>query len=265
MERKIEVRKSMKRKVKILWSDQKIKNIPKNSVIILIDILRASSLISAALNKNAEKVIVVKEKEEALEIKKNNKEYILVGERAGKKLEGFDINNSPKKIAKIGINKTIVLNSGNFCRVVEHYAARNVPVLAGSLLNAEKIAKYIWEKNYEYVYIIPVGTYHFEEKSYKKPLKTEEDMIGAFFIAYELSKKGEINMPIPEKYLSNFSNEKLFQKKFYSLKYTKYLLRIDDKDNDNQKDIEVCIALNTFPCIPVLDDKKWPYAFKNAN
>ena len=248
--------------LKIFWSDEKIVSPERECVIILIDVLRASSFIAVAMNKNAQRVIVTKEKEEALQIKKDNDTFILAGERGGKKLEGFDINNSPCAIENIAQDKTFILNSGNFCSVVEGYANKCIPVIAGSLLNAKEIAMFICKKEYKVVYLIPIGTYHFKGKQYQKPLHTEEDLIGALFIAHEISKKKKIDIEIPEKYLPYFSHEKKFEELFLELKYPKYLFSIDDKQQTNKKDIGLCIQLNKYPCVPFLDDEKKPYFFK---
>lgn len=254
----------MKQKqVKIAWSDEEIKLPKTNGVIVLVDILRASSFIAVALNKNAERVIVVKEKEDALQCKRENKHYILAGERGGVKLEGFDMNNSPEKIALVCKNKTALLSSSNFCRVIEKYAKHHIPVLAGSFINAKEIAQFISKKGYDKVFIIPTGTYHFKGKVYKKPLKTKEDLLGAFFIAHELSKINKMNLHIPQQYLSLFSHKKIFQEKMYRLRYTRYLLSANKEENE--KDIKTCMQMNKYPCVPLLDDTNWPYFFKNTN
>ena len=65
-------------------------------ISIMVDALRASSTITMALN-NFEKVIPCFSPEEALNLK-NKTGGILAGERNGKKIEGFDIGNSPTGI-----------------------------------------------------------------------------------------------------------------------------------------------------------------------
>lgn len=56
---------------------------PKHAVIVLIDVLRASSFIAMALFSQAKEVMVIKEEKEARTLKKKNPDCILAGERSG--------------------------------------------------------------------------------------------------------------------------------------------------------------------------------------
>ena len=58
----------------------------KDYLVVLIDVLRASSTITAAFEKGVKRIYSVKEKQEVLKLKSKNKNLILVGERHGIKI-----------------------------------------------------------------------------------------------------------------------------------------------------------------------------------
>lgn len=106
-----------------------------NDVSIMVDALRASSTITMALS-NFKKVIPCFTPEEALKLKE---EYggILAGERMGKKIEGFDIGNTPVGISQLESDEDIlVFTSSNGTRILENMTSK---VLVGSLINAEAV------------------------------------------------------------------------------------------------------------------------------
>jgi 2-phosphosulfolactate phosphatase len=65
----------------------------KNGIAVVIDVLRASSTIITAFINGIESIIPVKNLKEALDYKQ--KDYLLIGEKNGVKLENFHIGNSP--------------------------------------------------------------------------------------------------------------------------------------------------------------------------
>ena len=76
-------------------ADVPIGIIPESSVVI--DVLRATTTIAWALENGADSVQVFADVDELNNEAKrfDPKDKILVGERGGKKLDGFDLGNSP--------------------------------------------------------------------------------------------------------------------------------------------------------------------------
>lgn len=70
----------------------------KDKVVVVIDVLRATSVITTAIGNGALEVVPVVEIEEAIKMKGNNS--LLGGERKGLKIEGFDLSNSPLEYSK---------------------------------------------------------------------------------------------------------------------------------------------------------------------
>lgn len=113
-------------------------NIDRDSDIVLIDTLRASSTIVTALANGVEEVIPIDKKEDAIELKK--KGYTLAGEHMGARIPGYDIGNSPpdlldyikkskiKKLALKTTNTTETLNkikNAIICSSLNLTAVRN--------------------------------------------------------------------------------------------------------------------------------------------
>src|SRR4030042_2310066 len=84
--------------------------------IVVIDILRATSVIIQALSQGAMEVVPASTVEEAFQMAKNFPEgtTLLGGERGSKKIEGFDLGNSPREyIAEKEKGKKVILTTTN--------------------------------------------------------------------------------------------------------------------------------------------------------
>lgn len=84
--------------------------------VAVIDVLRASTTIATALHNGAKEVIPVATVESAMKIAGNlsSDVTLLGGERAGKKIEGFDLGNSPREyIAERVKGKSLVFATTN--------------------------------------------------------------------------------------------------------------------------------------------------------
>ncbi|MFI4963588.1 MAG: 2-phosphosulfolactate phosphatase, partial [Legionellales bacterium] len=92
------------------------------SIVVVIDVFRATSAICVAFHHGAEKIIPVATVEEALQYKQQG---MLAGaERDAIKLDGFDFGNSPYDYMGTHVkDKTIALTTTNGTQAIE--AARN--------------------------------------------------------------------------------------------------------------------------------------------
>lgn len=146
--------------IDVVISADDIKNdVIKGKTVIVIDMLRATSVITTAVANGCSKVIPVLTIEEAVDIAKDNKnEYILGGERKALKIEGFDCSNSPLEYTKDVVkNKTIVITTSNGTRAIKGCEdAKNI--LIGAMINAKAVAKKAMELNNDVV-LVNAGTY----------------------------------------------------------------------------------------------------------
>ncbi|MCY6483238.1 2-phosphosulfolactate phosphatase family protein [Clostridium aestuarii] len=130
----------------------------KNKTVVIIDMLRATSVIVTAMNNGCNYVIPVTNIEEAKNIVKNSREkYVLGGERNAKKIDGFDFSNSPLEYKKnIAEDKILVMTTTNGTKAINRaVAAKNL--LIGALINAKAVAEKILKLKDDVV-IINAGT-----------------------------------------------------------------------------------------------------------
>ena len=127
-------------------------------VVVVIDMLRATTVITTAIKNGCKEVIPVVTIEEALELSKiNREEYILGGERRALKIEGFDCSNSPLDYTEEVISgKSFIITTSNGTRAIN--GCKNASkLLIASLINAKAVAKKIVEFG-EDVVIVNAGT-----------------------------------------------------------------------------------------------------------
>ena len=124
---------------------------------VIIDVFRAFTVEAYLVNNGVEKLIPVGDKQIAYDYKEKYKDCILIGERRGIMLEGFDYGNSPTQIEKIDFSgKTVVHTTSSGTQGIAN--AKNAKeILTGSLVNAKAIAEYIKMQNPEDVSLVCMG------------------------------------------------------------------------------------------------------------
>lgn len=123
-----------------------------DAIVVVIDVLRATSAITTAFYNGVAQMIPVATVEEALEYKK--KGFIVAAERNGEVVPGFDLGNSPfgymsKKVA----GKTIAITTTNGTQAIKA-AEKAKRILIGSFLNLDVMIDYLRaEKKMFYSYV----------------------------------------------------------------------------------------------------------------
>jgi 2-phosphosulfolactate phosphatase len=80
--------------------------------VVVIDVLRASNTILSLLEAGAREVMLVAELERARALRSADRARLLVGERGGVTVPGFDGGNSPSRVAELGVaGRTVVLTT----------------------------------------------------------------------------------------------------------------------------------------------------------
>jgi 2-phosphosulfolactate phosphatase len=88
----------------------------KGKHVVVIDVLRTSSTIVAASENGVERIIPVATVEDAKKLLPtlDRRTALLGGEREGKKIEGFDLGNSPLEYSPDAVTgKTVILSTSN--------------------------------------------------------------------------------------------------------------------------------------------------------
>jgi 2-phosphosulfolactate phosphatase len=115
----------------------------RKSIVVVVDVLRATSTMCIAFEKGIEKMIPVSTVEEALEYRESNPNYILAAERNGAPVKGFDFGNSPQSYLELDMSgKTVVMTTTNGTKSIS-IAKKDHDVAIGSLLNLDAISKWL--------------------------------------------------------------------------------------------------------------------------
>ncbi|ADL41619.1 2-phosphosulfolactate phosphatase [Caldicellulosiruptor obsidiansis OB47] len=214
----------------------------KDSVAVVIDLLRATSVMIWAISNGAEKIIPVESIEEARLFKSVEETFILGGERGGLKIEGFDLDNSPLSYKKeVVCGRKIIMTTTNGTRALKR-AVMAKRIFLGSFINAQKTAEYILKealkKDIQKITIVCAGT---EEKF------TLEDILCAGYFV-DMFKNGLGDVEIDDLSLASFELYKKFENDPHKiLKYSYHYNRL--KQLGFEKDLEFCLRKDFVDCI----------------
>jgi len=212
----------------------------RKSIVVVVDVLRATSTMCIAFEKGIEKMIPVSTVEEALEYRNTNPDYVLAAERNGAPVRGFDFGNSPQSYLDYDMSgKTIVMTTTNGTKSIG-IAKKDHEVIIGSLLNLDAISKWLIQQDRD-VIIFCAGwkdKFNLEDTLFAGALAmklVESDLYDnscdATQAAQVLWEKGKEDMFA---FLDNSSHRKRLAK-----------LNIDS-------DIHFCLKINQTTKIPIL-------------
>jgi 2-phosphosulfolactate phosphatase len=115
--------------------------IKRNDIAIVVDALRCSSTIITAIANDVREIIPVETTGEAFELRSNDSNTILVGERKGKKINGFDLDNSPLEFINNEFRrKRIVITTTNGTSAIKQ-VEKCPMVLIGAFMNSNEVTK----------------------------------------------------------------------------------------------------------------------------
>lgn len=128
-------------------------------VVVVIDMLRATTVIITALKNGCSKVVPVVTVEEALRLSEEDREsFILGGERRALKIEGFNCSNSPLEYSKEVVNnKTLIITTTNGTRAI-HGSKSAEQIIIGAMINGRAVARKLIELDRDVVFV-NAGTY----------------------------------------------------------------------------------------------------------
>lgn len=170
-------------------------------IAVIIDVFRAFTLEPYLFNRNASRVYAVGDKEIAYKKKEEDKSVILIGERHGITLPGFDYGNSPSKIDSVDFTGKIIYHTTSAGTQGIANSSNADEVITGSFSNAKAIAKYINDQQFDEVSLVCMGLDAIKE--------TEEDTLCALYIK-SLLEHNEIDISDALDDLKNTSGKKFF-------------------------------------------------------
>ncbi|MBU2632723.1 2-phosphosulfolactate phosphatase [Patescibacteria group bacterium] len=140
--------------MKLLIADDLNIEKAKEELIIVIDVLRAFSAACYAMKSNPRDYIIVPDIDTAYKLKRENSDFILMGERDGFNIPGFDYGNSPTETKDVDFsNKTIVHTTTLGTRGVIKALKFTKEVITGSFVNAQAIVNFLKKENPNVVYL----------------------------------------------------------------------------------------------------------------
>jgi 2-phosphosulfolactate phosphatase len=148
---------------------------------VIIDVFRAFSTACYAVRNGASQIIPVGDVELAYKLKEKNPDYVLMGERQGKMLPGFDYGNSPTDIQSVDFSGKTVIQTTSAGTQGFANAKDADELITGSFVNAEAIAAYIRKKSPAQVSLVCMGTWAVRP--------ADEDTLCAEYIAGRLNNQ----------------------------------------------------------------------------
>jgi len=122
-----------------------------NKIIVVIDVIRATSTVCVAFIYGAAKIIPVETEAEALEYR--NKGYLIAGERNGDKLEGYDFGNSPFDFMTPLIKgETLVMTTTNGTRAI-NVSKKSMEVATGAFINSDCLSDWLIKKDHDIIFL----------------------------------------------------------------------------------------------------------------
>lgn len=214
----------------------------KFEIVVVIDVLRATSSICSAIAHGANSVIPVSTVEEAKEYQQ--KGYLVGAERNGEVVEGFDFGNSPFSYMQPHVKgKDIVLSTTNGTRAIN--IAKETPILViGSLVNLQVLVDWLKQQNKNVLCLC---------SGWKDNFNMEDTICGgaiadSLLQTQQFTSQEDSSVAAKYLYLAAKDNYMGFLK---SSSHRRRLKRL----NLNE-DIKFCLTLNQFDVIPILKDNK---------
>lgn len=168
-----------------------------NTIVIVVDIFRATTTMCAAIQNGAKSIIPVRSLEEAKAYKE--KGYLVGGERNVKKFDFGDFGNSPKEYTEEKVKgKDVVISTTNGTRAIDE-AIGSYCLIIGSFSNLTAIADYCGAQRKD-VLVLCAG--------WKEKFNIEDSLFGGALVE-KLAEKGfNINFDAAQVSLSMWKEAK---------------------------------------------------------
>jgi 2-phosphosulfolactate phosphatase len=211
------------------------------SIVVVIDIFRATSAIVTAFYNGVGKMIPVATVDEAKEYQKNG--FMAAAERDGEVIEGFELGNSPFGYMNNKVKgKTIAISTTNGTQAIE--ASRKASkILVGSFLNLDVLCEYLAQQKKD-VILVCAG--------WKNKFNLEDTIFAGAVVEKLTTESGfEItcDSAIASKHLYSIAKNDLFE----FLSNSSHRNRLAKLDLE--RDIKYCLTPNQCPVIPVMEGK----------
>ena len=207
-------------------------------IIVVIDVLRATSAICAAFENGVKELIPVSTIEEAKDYQARG--YLVGAERGGQIVEGFDFGNSPFSYMIPEIKgKTVVLSTTNGTKSI-NIAKESGQVVIGALSNLDVLKHWLVEQDKNVLCLC---------SGWQNKFNLEDTICAGAILDHMLASgkfRSEEDSSIAAKYLFLSAKDNILG----YLKASSHRRRL--KNLNLNEDIKFCLTPNTAPVIPVL-------------
>ncbi len=214
----------------------------KSEIVVVIDVLRATSAICAAFQNGIKSIIPVATIEEAREYQK--KGYLVGAERKGQIVDGFDFGNSPYSYMKEELKgKEVVLSTTNGTKALSIVSDALI-VVVGALNNLDALCEWlaVQDKN---VLCLCSG---WQDKF------NLEDTICAGAISDKLISTGKFKSDEDSSIAAKYLYLSAWKNPLGYLKSSSHRKRL--KNLNLNEDIKYCLTPNKTNVIPILKNGK---------
>lgn len=194
---------------------------------VIIDVFRAFSLECYLYGMGVNKIRPVGEIEETFRLGRMIPDSVLIGERKGKKCEGFDFGNSPSTVDRDRVaGKTVIHTTSAGTQGIVN-AVHADEIITGSLVNARAVAKYIMKKQPQTVSLVCMGNRGIN--------LAEEDELCAEYIKSILEGNNDFDIEQRIAHLKDNGGRHFFDP--------------DNQDVFPEEDFWLCIQYDRFPFV----------------
>ena len=213
-----------------------------NAVVVIVDVLRATTSICAAFVNGVNKIIPVATVEEAIALKNNG--YIVASEKDGVKRDFADFGNSPHHFTNENVGgKDLVYCTTNGTRTI-HKAVGAKGIAIGSFPNLNAVSEWVINQNRDVIILCAgwKGKFNLEDSLFAGALaekllensayEADSDAVVASLDLWSLAKKD-----LPE-YIKKVSQ------------YTRL------HNNGNGDSIAHCLVIDCIDVVPVFENNE---------
>ncbi len=216
-----------------------------SSIVVIIDVLRATSTIATALYNGAKAIIPVDSVAECIRIGKQI-DSITAGERDGQVAEGLQYGNSPFEYPRDFIgNRTLVLTTTNGTKLLHMALEKGAKdVITGSFPNLSAVCEFLVAKNQNVI----LGCAAWKDRI------NIEDTLFAGAVIERIKDHFNINCDSSQMASSLYQEAQKDMFEFMKVKNASHYLRL--ANYGLEKDIRYCLTSDVANVLPVYQEGK---------
>ena len=210
----------------------------KECIVVVIDVLRATSSICVAFHHGVQRIVPVEKIEDCLAYRSQG--FLVAAERKAEMVAGFDMGNSPFSFMVEKIEgSSIAMTTTNGTRAI-HAAKVAHRVVIGSFLNLDVLCSWLATQNKNVICLCAgwKDKFNLEDSLFAGALAYYLKKTGSFFSDCDSTLASEYIYSIAQNDLAGFLQNSSHRKRLEKLQI--------------EKDVEYCLTPNQAPVIPVL-------------